>query len=334
MKSLFIASGVALAAGWAYVRHLQLPAGPARLSWGAQVFGHRGCRGVPGVPENTLDAFKYALSRGVTGIELDVRLTKDNELVVFHDAVSNGRLKGVAATRRIDELTLRELKELPFLADPTGQIRIPTLEESLLFCRENKLKLLIELKERRRPQLCADRVLDLYQRYPDYMYEQTTVISFDPFILYYVRQRDRNVAVGQIHSGQVLRSWIQSSAEYVPWFVRMCPGVFDRILSCVQVSINPWLTGVSMMCAHYELFSLAYKRRWHARKIGVVLWGFSAPEQCTHEMRTPGVLVECDDHHEEFVAPRPAPDFDVFGDKAREREQEEEQRRRPKLAGK
>ncbi|KAH9597170.1 Glycerophosphodiester phosphodiesterase domain [Trypanosoma melophagium] len=332
MKSVFVASTMVAAASWAYVRHMQLPAGPTRLHWGAQVFGHRGCRGVPGVPENTLDAFKYALSRGAAGIEVDVRLTKDNELAVFHDVTCNGHLKRVAPTRRIDELTLLELKNLPFLVDPTGQIRLPTLEESLLFCRENNLKMLIEIKEMRRPRLCADKVLELYRRYPDYMYEQTTVIALSPSILYYVRQRDRNVAVGQIHSGRVLRSWISSGAEDIPWFVRVCPGFFDRVLNYVQESINPWVSGVSMVCPCYELFSETYKRRWHTRKVSVALWGFTDPAQCTREMRVPGVLIECDDHHEEFTTPKQPPNFDIFGDRVREREkEEEEQRRRLKL---
>lgn len=333
MKSVFVASSMAVAAGWAYVRHLQLPAGPTRLSWGSLVFGHRGCRGVLGVPENTLDAFKYALSRGAAGIEVDVRLTKDNELVVFHDAVANGQLKGVPAMKRIDELTLLQLKELPFITDPTGQIRVPTLEDSVLFCRENNLKMLIEVKERNRSRLCVDRLLDLYKRYPDYMYEQTTVISFDPRVLYYVRQRDRNVAVGQIHSGQVLRTWIQTGGENVSWAVRVCPGILDRILHWVQQSISPWVAGVSMVCPYYKLYSEKYKRRWHTRKIGIAVWGFTNPTECTWEMRVPGVVVECDDNHEEFAAPKQPPDFDIFGDRARERE-EEQQRRAAKLPSK
>ncbi|RNF22010.1 glycerophosphoryl diester phosphodiesterase [Trypanosoma conorhini] len=332
MKSVFLASSVAVAAGWAYVRHMQLPAGPTRLDWGARVFGHRGCRGVPGVPENTLDAFKYALSRGVAGIEVDVRLTKDNELAIFHDVTCNGHLKGVETKTRIDELTLLELKRLPFQADPTGQIRLPTLEESLLFCRENNLKMLIEIKEMRRARLCADKVLDLYHRYPDYMYDHTVVVAFSPAVLYYVRRRDRNVAVGQIHSGRALRTWIRTGTVDVPWYARLCPAILDWLLNYVQESVNPWVSGVSLMCPHYELFSEAYKRRWHTRKIGVALWGFSSPAQCTREMRAPGVLIESDDQHEEFATPKQPANFDIFGDKARERErEEEEQRRRLKL---
>ena len=45
--------------------------------------GHRGERTV--VPENTLSAFRYALSCGVDAIETDFHLTKDGKLVIIHD---------------------------------------------------------------------------------------------------------------------------------------------------------------------------------------------------------------------------------------------------------
>ena len=47
------------------------------------VFGHRGSPNM--VTENTLPSFKTALSQGVDGIELDVRMSKDGQIVIFHD---------------------------------------------------------------------------------------------------------------------------------------------------------------------------------------------------------------------------------------------------------
>jgi len=49
------------------------------------IIAHRG--DATSAPENTIPAFKKALNLGADGIELDVRLTKDRELVVFHDRV-------------------------------------------------------------------------------------------------------------------------------------------------------------------------------------------------------------------------------------------------------
>ena len=54
------------------------------------IIAHRG--DVTNAPENTISAFQKALELGADGIELDVRLTKDDQLVVFHDLASSERL--------------------------------------------------------------------------------------------------------------------------------------------------------------------------------------------------------------------------------------------------
>ena len=99
--------------------------------------GHRGARAYE--PENTLRSFRKALEIGVDAIEFDVRKTRDNHLVVIHDAdvkrTTNG--KGLVA-----DLTLKEIKEL---STEKGE-KIPTLEEALELL-DNKVKILIELKE-------------------------------------------------------------------------------------------------------------------------------------------------------------------------------------------
>jgi glycerophosphoryl diester phosphodiesterase len=53
------------------------------LSQEVQYFGHRGCRGL--YPENTVEGFKKAINLGVDGIELDVVVNKDKQLVISHE---------------------------------------------------------------------------------------------------------------------------------------------------------------------------------------------------------------------------------------------------------
>ena len=50
-----------------------------------KVWAHRGASGY--APENTMDAFRKAIEMKADGIELDVNLTKDGEVVVIHDEV-------------------------------------------------------------------------------------------------------------------------------------------------------------------------------------------------------------------------------------------------------
>jgi len=99
--------------------------------------GHRGARAYE--PENTLRSFRKALEIGVDAIEFDVRKTRDDHIVVIHDAnvkrTTNG--KGLVA-----DLKLEEIKKL---STKKGE-KIPTLEEALEFI-DGKVKILIELKE-------------------------------------------------------------------------------------------------------------------------------------------------------------------------------------------
>ena len=87
-----------------------------------RVLGHRGASGY--APENTLPSFAMALEQGADGVELDVQLTKDGEIVVIHDETidrtSNGR-------GWVKDLTLAELRQYDYnyqnTKDPrTGEI--------------------------------------------------------------------------------------------------------------------------------------------------------------------------------------------------------------------
>jgi glycerophosphoryl diester phosphodiesterase len=86
------------------------------------VLGHRGASARE--TENTLEAFAAALADGADGVELDVRLCKSGEVVVFHDDELS-RLAGDA--RRVAELTLAELGAIEL----RGGRRIPTLDQVL-----------------------------------------------------------------------------------------------------------------------------------------------------------------------------------------------------------
>lgn len=103
-----------------------------------KIWAHRGCSMM--YPENTLIAFeKAAQLDGITGIEFDVQLTSDGEIVVIHDETVDRTTDG---TGRVCDYTLSELKKL--------SIQIPTFKEVLEllapYCRENGLRLNIELK--------------------------------------------------------------------------------------------------------------------------------------------------------------------------------------------
>jgi len=111
-----------------------------------KIIAHRGSRG--NRPENTLEAFQEALDVASDGIELDVHLSKDGEVVVIHDETVERTTSGKGFVK---DLTLQQLKELDAGSwfDPKyNQARIPTLQEVLDLLAENHFTgvLNIELK--------------------------------------------------------------------------------------------------------------------------------------------------------------------------------------------
>lgn len=100
------------------------------------VTGHRGAAGLE--PENTLRSFRRALDLGVDAIELDVHLTKDQHLVVIHDATVDRTTDGTGAVR---DLTLCEIQQL----DAGLGEHVPTLQEVIDLVAQKTI-LQIELK--------------------------------------------------------------------------------------------------------------------------------------------------------------------------------------------
>lgn len=84
--------------------------------------GHRGAKGYE--PENTLIAFGKAINLGVDGIELDVHLSSDGELMVIHDETVDRTTNGKG---EVNQLSLKELKALKIEITE----KIPTLNEVL-----------------------------------------------------------------------------------------------------------------------------------------------------------------------------------------------------------
>lgn len=154
--------------------------------FGANI-AHRGLhRADRSVPENSLAAFRDAAENGYA-IELDVHLTADDRVVVFHDD-SLRRVCGVE--QDVEALTWRELRDLRL--DGTGE-HIPMLSDVLAEVR-GRVPIVVELKTSpRRRELC-ERTWELLRAYNgDYCIE-----SFDPRIVRWWRVNAPGVLRGQL----------------------------------------------------------------------------------------------------------------------------------------
>lgn len=152
-------------------------------------FAHRGLHTQDQtVPENSPAAFRAAVAGGY-GIELDIQLSKDGQVVVFHDDTLD-RVCGVHG--RVDAFTWEELREMPLYG--TDQ-RIPLFTEVLTLV-DGRVPLIVELKTGpRNAELCEKAWAILLQYTGNFCVE-----SFDPRIVAWWKKYARQVLRGQLSS--------------------------------------------------------------------------------------------------------------------------------------
>lgn len=161
---------------------------PARAQLQGRYIAHRGLHDLRvGTPENSLAAFRAAMERGYA-VELDIHLTADGEVVVFHD---DTLLRMCGVDGRPEQMTLAELKALRLCnTDET----IPTLQECLDTI-DGRVPLLVEFKCMTSTcrSLCrrADAILSAYEG----VY---WIQSFYPPVLLWYRRHRREVCRGQL----------------------------------------------------------------------------------------------------------------------------------------
>lgn len=142
--------------------------------------------------ENGLNAFKNALDHNVA-IELDVHLSKDNQLIVCHD---ESLLRTTKKEGIIEDLTLNEIKSNYKLLDG-GEV--PTLKEVLSLINE-QVPIVIEIKVfRKNYKLVSKKLLNELNNVNDP--KNFMIISFDPRALIYFRKTKfiTSLLVGKAH---------------------------------------------------------------------------------------------------------------------------------------
>jgi glycerophosphoryl diester phosphodiesterase len=152
-------------------------------------YAHRGLHSLErGIAENTLEAFARAVFYGY-GIELDVRLSADQQVVVFHDDTLS-RAAGI--DKPVDQLTLEQLKELS-LFGTAGKI---PLFKDVLRVVGGKTPLIVEVKAGVQNALLCQKTWELLQDYSG-LY---CVESFHPGIVRWFRKNAPQIIRGQLAS--------------------------------------------------------------------------------------------------------------------------------------
>ncbi|WP_105301394.1 glycerophosphodiester phosphodiesterase [Anaerococcus marasmi] len=167
---------------------------------------HRGFKGA--YPENTMLAYEKAIETGADGIEFDVHLTKDSELVIIHDETLERTTDGKGL---IKDKTLQELKKLNA---SKGYLNcevqtIPTLREYFDFAKNKDIITNIELKTSIiRYEGIEKKVYDLINEYG--MKDKIIISSFNHNSLIKMKEIDREIKCGVLESSRLYKPW-----EYV-----------------------------------------------------------------------------------------------------------------------
>jgi len=122
-----------------------------------QLFAHRGIHNNIDIPENSIPAFKKAISKNIP-IELDIHILKDNTLVVFHD---DNLKRMTKIDKNIRDYTYPELEKITLL---NTKYKIPTLKEVLKLV-DGKVLLLIELKNDHRVNTMCEELCKQLDNY-------------------------------------------------------------------------------------------------------------------------------------------------------------------------
>lgn len=152
---------------------------------------HRGLFDREKIPENSMLAFDKALEKGYS-IEVDVNMTQDGYIVVFHDN-SLKRMTGIK--NDITTMTLSEIKKLKLLGTEN---KIPTFEDVLLQV-SGKVPILIEVKPNSKYKELMEKLINLLEKYN----VKYSIQSFDPRVVYWLKKNTPQISRGQIASKNI-----------------------------------------------------------------------------------------------------------------------------------
>ena len=160
-------------------------------------YGHRGAPSI--APENTLLSFQKAIDYNMHGLELDVQLSKDNELIIYHDQYINLDEEAIA----INKLSIEDIQKINVnhKLDELDSQHIPTLADVINILPQN-ITLNIEIKSYawQNANVITKKVVDLTTAKS--INNQIIISSFDPFIIKKIKVCNPEIATAFIWSNK------------------------------------------------------------------------------------------------------------------------------------
>jgi glycerophosphoryl diester phosphodiesterase len=169
-----------------------------------QIFGHRGAAGT--FPENTMISFQEVERVGAEGIELDVQLTKDGEIVVIHDETLDRTTTGEGLVK---DLTLQEIAELDasYKFPDYGVCKVPSLNEVFSWAKTNLLIMNVELKNSIIPYKgLEEKVINLIRQY--HFEDRVIISSFNHNSLTKCHKLAPEIEIGVLYNTRRSKPWV------------------------------------------------------------------------------------------------------------------------------
>ena len=163
-----------------------------------KIIAHRGVYNSK-IKENTyLAIFNAINNKNIYGVEFDIRLTKDNKIVVIHDKTINRTSNGIGI---VENMALKELQKYNFGSKDFYQT-IPTLEK-ILEINTNKL-FLIEIKISNNSKLYNKIIKKILKKYKN---KKIYLMSFNKKILNIIKNNNKNINIGLIYLTNNIKSY-------------------------------------------------------------------------------------------------------------------------------
>jgi len=204
------------------------------------IYAHRGASKV--APENSLSAFKMAKELGADGIEIDVMYSKDNHIMVHHD-FNLGRCEDGEGL--IKDFTYFELRKLDIGSKFDEKFKgekIPSIEETLKFCKENDMLLNIEVKTGSPYDVgIEEKLVELIKRYE--MNDKVIYSSFNHYSLLFIKKICKDAKVAVLTQCLMVNPWeylkLHDIDGYHPHYLAMSDKVVKKMRHR-DLFVNPY----------------------------------------------------------------------------------------------
>ncbi|KAM3864149.1 glycerophosphodiester phosphodiesterase 1-like [Diretmus argenteus] len=274
---------------------------PRAPSGGVPVVAHRA--GSHDAPENTLAAIREASRNGATGVELDLSFTADGVPVLMHDDTVDRTTNGSGPVSRLQwsQLSRLDASARHRLKDKFSEEKVPTLQEAVEECIRHQLTIFFDV--RGHPDKAASVLHEMFQTFP-VLYNSSIVCSFEPKVIYKMRQADPKVVTALTHRPWSLSLFGDGTPRTLSSWSQFWSGVLDVLLDWAHHHLLWNLCGVSAILMQKDFISLDYVQYWAERGVEVVGWTVNTAVEKQYYQNllkisyiTDSLLEDCDPHY-------------------------------------